>query len=151
MASISEGVNRVGVWASKFLAFGDSRSQEFLNGHGGGGFLCRTLHICGPINPAPRGQEARGFVEPDSQIKRITFTFLELINAEQSSSSTKTDRAFSEQKFHISPIKAAKPDPRSPQMQVRPSWEVHRGTHTLPPRSSWCFLLGLIFIHFSSL
>lgn len=88
-----------------------------------------------------------GFVEPDSQIKRITFTFLELINAEQRSSSTKTDQAFSKQKFHILPIKLVKLDPGTPQMQVRPSCGVQRNSH-FPARSSWCFPSGSYFYSF---
>lgn len=75
-------------------------------------------------------RKPEGFVEPDSQIKRITFTFLELINAEQGNLSTKPDQAFSEQKFHIWPVKPAQPYPGSPQTQVRPSWEVERNSHS---------------------
>lgn len=75
-------------------------------------------------------RKPEGFVEPDSQIKRITFTFLELINAEQGRSSTEPDRASSEQKFHIRPLKPPKPHPGSPQTRVRPSWEVERNSHS---------------------
>lgn len=92
-------------------------------------------------------RKPEGFVEPDSQIKRVTFTFLELINAEQSSSSTKTDQAFSEQKFHISPIKPAKPDPGAHKCRSGLAGR-YRGTHTLPPRSSWCFPSGSYFYSF---